>query len=139
MDPALKLCVHDKIRQVLRTPVNIELGKKLFQNKELELAPFEPVTISGWSNWEQDPHESHFSFALLLCHPEHIFGRSGTFPVLFPWVAADELYPQSWIVENADEAAQKNPQPQPSARNGSQREIRVSMADDFRKHEQATI
>ena len=55
IDPALKLCVHDKTRQVLRAPVNIELGKKLIHNKELELAPFESVTISGWSNWEQDP------------------------------------------------------------------------------------
>ncbi|MGO1618489.1 MAG: hypothetical protein ACTHXN_11075, partial [Oceanisphaera sp.] len=34
---------------------NKSLGKKLFANKKLELAPFSAIQFSGWGDWEQDP------------------------------------------------------------------------------------
>lgn len=54
-DPSLELCVNKKLELLLSSASNKELGGKLFNKKQLELAPFKAVDFSDWSNWEQDP------------------------------------------------------------------------------------
>lgn len=54
-DPSLELCVNKKLELLLSSASNQELGGKLFNKKQLELAPFKAVDFADWSNWEQDP------------------------------------------------------------------------------------
>ncbi|WP_404416418.1 Stealth CR1 domain-containing protein [Vreelandella aquamarina] len=51
----LKYCVQRKLQQLSNHSGNKALGKKLFAQQQLELAPFKAVSFSGWGDWEQDP------------------------------------------------------------------------------------
>lgn len=48
-------CVASKLEQASNASSNASLGKSLFAQKKLELAPFSAIKFSSWGNWEQDP------------------------------------------------------------------------------------
>lgn len=51
----LEYCVKNKVELVVAAAENKRLGQQLFDNQQLELAPFKPIPFAGWGDWEQDP------------------------------------------------------------------------------------
>ncbi len=109
----LKYCVHKRLEQLLSASNNILLGENLFENKKLELAPFEAVNHSGWDSWEQDPLNNRswqwrlnwFSFLpYLLAHHRAVrndevlgFGCEAIQSWLDKYLQTDTTYPFEFI------------------------------------------
>ncbi|WP_252107377.1 MULTISPECIES: FkbM family methyltransferase [unclassified Halomonas] len=53
--PELISCVKLKLEQVSNNSSNTALGKTLFVNKKLELAPFSSIDFFNWGGWEKNP------------------------------------------------------------------------------------
>tara|TARA_R110001606_G_scaffold95739_1_gene212084 strand:+ start:19344 stop:22640 length:3297 start_codon:yes stop_codon:yes gene_type:complete len=109
----LERCVVKKIEQVVTASSNVSLGEKLFTAKKIELAPFAPVSFTGWGSWEQDPLNNRswqwrlnwlsFLSYLLAYHQQSnndeilTFGKEAITSWLSTYLETDTEYPFEFI------------------------------------------